>query len=261
MKFTIITVSYNAGEKLLQTVENVLQQTFQDYEILIKDGLSQDGSADAIKEDERIRLIRCKDSSIYDAMNQAVSMARGQYVIFMNCGDFFYSQTVLEEVAAVIDKEPSGKIFYGDAYFRKAKQIFHMPGKITKYVCFSHIPNHQSCIFDRSLWDKKGFSTEYKIRADYEFFLRQVLAEGITPVYTGVVVADYEGGGYSETKENRARDKEEHLQIASKYLGKKTVAGYRFWLAITLQPLRKWIASESPFSGAYDSLKRLIYRR
>lgn len=261
MKFSVITVTYNAGEKLAETVTNVLQQTYYDYELLIKDGLSTDGSVEKIVEDPHIRLVSCKDSSIYDAMNQAVGMAKGEYVIFMNCGDYFYSEDVLEKIAAVIDGNPERRIYYGDAYFRKADQIFHMPDRITDYVCFSHIPNHQSCIFDRTLWEAAGFKTEYRIRADYEFFLRQVYTADVKPVYTGVVVADYEGGGYSETKENRKRDKEEHLSIAKQYLGKKKVFQYRAWLVITLQPLRKWIATSSPFSGIYDSLKKALYRR
>ncbi len=261
MKFSVITVTFNAGEKLTQTVTNVLQQTYDDYEILIKDGMSTDGSTQTIEENEHIRLVQCKDSSIYDAMNQAVSMAQGEYIIFMNCGDYFYAPTVLEEVAAVIEREPGRRIYYGDAYFRKADQIFHMPQEITDYVCFSHIPNHQSCIFDRTLWGEEGFRTEYRIRADYEFFLRQFYTKNVRPLYTGIVVADYEGGGYSETRENRKRDKEEHLRIVTQYQGRKKVFRYRAWLVITLQPLRKWIASSSPFSGLYDSLKKALYRR
>lgn len=261
MKFSVITVTFNAGEKLAETVANVLQQTYHDYELLIKDGMSTDGSVEAVKEDEHIRLVRCKDTSIYDAMNQAVGMAQGDYVIFMNCGDYFYQTDVLERLAAVIEENPDRRIYYGDAYFRKADQIFHMPDRITDYVCFSHIPNHQSCIFDRTLWEAAGFKTEYRIRADYEFFLRQVYTAEVKPLYTGIVVADYEGGGYSETKENRKRDKEEHLSIVKQYLGKKKVFRYRAWLVITLQPLRKWIATSSPFSGLYDSVKKALYRR
>ncbi len=261
MKFTVITVAYNAGEKLGQTVTNILQQTYHDYELLIKDGMSDDGSPDSIEKDDRIRLVSCKDTSIYDAMNQAVALARGEYVIFMNCGDYFYSPTVLAELAEAIEKEPGRRIYYGDAYFRMADQIFHMPSQITDYVCFSHIPNHQSCIFDRTLWDAEGFRTQYKIRADYEFFLRQVYRNDVKPCYTGVVVADYEGGGYSENKENRKRDKKEHLQIVKQYQGNTRVFWYRLWLFVTLQPLRKWIATDSPFSGLYDSMKRAIFRR
>ena len=98
MKFTVITVAYNAGEKLAQTVTNILQQTYHDYELLIKDGMSDDGSTDTIEKDDRIRLVSCKDSSIYDAMNQACSYAKGDYYLFLNTGDSFYDKFVLEKI-------------------------------------------------------------------------------------------------------------------------------------------------------------------
>lgn len=261
MKFTIITVTYNAGDKLAETVTDCLKQTYTDYEILVKDGMSTDGSVEKLPADTRIRVERCKDSSIYDAMNQAVKMAQGDYVIFMNCGDFFHTEDVLLQVAKAIDKEPGRGIYYGDAYFCKAEQIMHMPPEITDYVCFSHIPCHQACIFDRSLWNDGGFKTEYRIRADYEFFLRSFYIGNIRPFYTGCVIADYEGGGYSESRENRRRDKKEHLEIANRYIGKKKVLRYRMLMVVTLQPLRKWIAQDSPFSGIYDRVKKELYRR
>ena len=155
MKFTIITVTYNAGDKLAETVTDCLKQTYTDYEILVKDGMSTDGSVEKLPADTRIRVERCKDSSIYDAMNQAVKMAQGDYVIFMNCGDFFHTEDVLLQVAKAIDKEPGRGIYYGDAYFCKAEQIMHMPPEITDYVCFSHIPCHQACVYAARLCKEK----------------------------------------------------------------------------------------------------------
>ncbi|MBO6298375.1 MAG: glycosyltransferase, partial [Lachnospiraceae bacterium] len=72
MRFTIIVVSLNAGEELKKTVDSVLTQTYKDYEILVKDGGSEDGSTELLPENERIRIITQPDCSIYDAMNQAV---------------------------------------------------------------------------------------------------------------------------------------------------------------------------------------------
>lgn len=261
MKFTIITVTYNAGDKLAETVSNVLKQSYKDFELLIKDGMSKDGSVDKLPEDPRIRLERCPDKGIYDAMNQAVAMAKGDYVMFMNCGDFFYEEDVLHKIAVATEETPDRGIYYGDAYFHKVGDVLHMPGEITDYVCFSHIPCHQACVFARKLFTPEGFHLKYKIRADYEFFLRQYYTNGVRPFYIGCVIADYEGGGYSETKENRKRDKEEHLEIANKYIGTGLVKKYRMLMIVTLQPLRRWIAQDSPFSGIYDKLKSALYRR
>ena len=84
IRFSVITVTYNAGDKLKETVTDVLKQTYDNYEILIKDGLSSDGSLEKVPDSSKIRVESCKDSGIYDAMNQAVSMATGDYIIFMN---------------------------------------------------------------------------------------------------------------------------------------------------------------------------------
>lgn len=285
MIFTVITVSFRAGEKLKNTIKEVLKQDFSDYEILVKDGMSTDDSVKLLSDDLKengyaelpdgaedeiicfekngrasVRICSKKDSGIYDAMNQAVSMARGDYVIFMNCGDGFYDSDVLNNTAAKIAENPDRGIYYGDAFFCQAKEVISQPKEITEFVCYRHMPNHQACFFDRHLWDDKGFDLEYKIRADYDFFLRSFFEKGIRPCYLDLCVSSYEGGGYSENKENRKRDKEEHRKIVVRYMGKKKANRYRRIMIFTLQPLRTWIAQKSIFAGAYNSLKKKMYR-
>ena len=260
MLFSVITVCFNAGDKLTNTVKNILSQTERDFEVIIKDGGSKDGSLETLPKDERIKVFDEKDSGIYDAMNQAVSHASGDYVIFMNCGDEFYDGDVLKKAGEFIKANPDRKIYYGDAYFCNAKEIISQPPEITESICYRHMPNHQSCIFDRTLWDDDGFELKYKIRADYDFFLRSYFVKNIRPAYLGITVASYEGGGYSETSENRKRNQEEHREIVVKYMGEKKANHYRRIMRLTLQPLRTWIAQKSIFAGAYNSLKKKVYR-
>lgn len=261
MKFTVITVALNAGDKLNETVQSVLSQTMQDWELLVKDGLSTDGSVEQLPKDDRIRVVSQKDRGIYDAMNQAVACARGEYVIFLNCGDFFYDSQVLHHVSGGIDANPGRGIYYGNAYFRLAGEVLHMPAKITPFTCFRHIPCHQACIFERSLFDKKAFDLQYKIRADYDFFLRQFFQNGAEPCDIGITIVDYEGGGYSETKENRKRDRKEHGDIIHKYMSPVQIFAFRAIMVITLQPLRKYLSQRSRFAGTYDRMKKAIYRK
>ena len=258
MIFSVITVCFNAGEKLKNTIDNILSQTFDDYEIIVKDGLSSDDSLSSIPKDERIKVFSEKDAGIYDAMNKAVSYASGDYVIFMNCGDAFYDNDVLKKTAEYMSDNPDKKIYYGDAFFCNAKQIISQPKEITESICYRHMPNHQSCFFERKLWDDDGFDIKYKIRADYDFFLRSYFVKNIRPAYLGITVASYEGGGFSES--NQKRDKEEHREIVVKYMGEKKANHYRRIMRLTLQPLRTWIAQKSIFAGAYNSLKKSIYR-
>ena len=106
IKFSIITVCLNAGNDLLYTVAETLNQSYKNFEIVIKDGFSSDGAVENLPMDSRLRVIRKKDTGIYDAMNQAIEEAAGEYLIFMNAGDTFYAETTLEEIAAQItDKD------------------------------------------------------------------------------------------------------------------------------------------------------------
>ena len=98
--YSIIVVSLNPGDKLKSTLESIKKQTFSEFEVIVKDGFSTDGSLEAArllsqewerKEQGRsLKVIQKKDSGIYDAMNQGAEAARGRYVYYLNCGDLFY---------------------------------------------------------------------------------------------------------------------------------------------------------------------------
>ena len=78
--FSIVVVCLNEGERLKKTIKNIRKQTYDNYEIIVKDGLSKDGSLETLPEDERIKVYCLKDTGIYDAMNQAVDKVSGDYV-------------------------------------------------------------------------------------------------------------------------------------------------------------------------------------
>jgi glycosyltransferase involved in cell wall biosynthesis len=258
MKFSIITVTFNAGDLLGETINNILSQNFDDFEVVIKDGRSTDHSLKNVPISEKIALRIDDDKGIYDAMNQAVSMAKGDYVIFMNAGDRFYDNDVLQKVSDVIDANPGRGIYYGDTYFRPSKSVVSMPSKITPGICYRHIPCHQSCVFARSLYEGGGFDLEYKIRADYEFFLRNYFVKKINPCYLNTVIADYEGGGYSAT--HLEQDAKEHKIITEKYFTKGQLFGQKMFAIFTLQSLRKKLAYDDKYKEKYDKMKKMIQK-
>ena len=179
VKFSILVVCLNPGAKLAETVESIRKQEYRDYEIIVKDGGSKDGSAGLLPADEKIRLIEKKDTGIYDAMNQAVSEAAGEYVLFLNCGDLFYDGQVLTRTAEAMEKNPGKGIYYGDTYCRKTDSLQTAPGRMTPFQCFRNIPCHQSCFYARRLFADRKYLPEYRIRADYEHFLRCVLGNDV----------------------------------------------------------------------------------
>lgn len=254
MKFSVIVVSLNPGERLDKTVKSILAQTYGDYEILIKDGGSSDGSIERISSinDERIVIHSVKDKSIYDAMNQAVGFAKGDYYIFLNCGDLFENNYVLEKMA--VYTETKKDIYYGDMRRTDTKGIISYPHNITDFVCYRNVPCHQVCFYKASLFSERAYDLSYPVRADYEHFLWCRYEKTASIVYVPVNVCLYEGDGFSETKEHEKLAVKEHKIITKSYLGNKCII-YKIVMIITLQPVRKLLAK----TGFYQGIKRLIY--
>lgn len=266
-RFSIIVVCLNAGDKLLQTVESIQKQTYTDYEIVVKDGWSRDGSLERLPADARIQIYRERDTGIYDAMNQAVEKAAGKYVLFLNCGDVFHDNTVLEQADRYIaeDERKNGAghalIYYGDTYTALTDTVVASNPHMDAFACFRNVPCHQTCFYALKLMQKRAYRPEYKVRADYEHFLWSYFRGNAKPKYMGIIVSDYEGGGFSETKENIRRSKAEHEEIVRKYMTRGQILRYKLILWLTLAPLRTKLAQSKRWSAVYNKLKDVLYRR
>lgn len=295
--FSIVVVSLNPGDRLEKTLNSITNQSFTDYEVILKDGGSTDGSLEGLQEQgyfndkNYIKIIQKKDCGIYDGMNQAVSFVSGRYVQFLNCGDYFYSNKTLEEVAEFIatdqreytkrfaenscEKTEQGSgpkdfaisviekprmIYYGNQYNQLQDTIVYSAPQINDFTCYRNVPCHQVCFYDYRLFEKRAYELKYKVRADYEHFLYSVYEEGAKGISMPIIAASYEGGGFSETKENRKRSAMEHKEITTKYLGGDKVFQYRMIMWLTLAPLRTWVAENPALSGIYNGMKNTIYK-
>ncbi len=307
--FSIIVVCLQAGEELRKTVESVLSQTDTDFEVIVKDGGSTDGSVERLPDDGRLRVFCRKDTGIYDAMNQAAQEVRGRYVLFLNCGDYLYDADVLENVHRAVaehsggrkgtercggrektecrsetrqtslGKESSGDfpaVFYGNTYERAAGSLVMSNPRLNAFGCYRNVPCHQSCFYHASLIRPDllaqlsrtaggaracAYETRYPVRADYEHFLWCFFRAKAETVYMPVTVCSYEGGGFSESGENRARAKKEHREITALYMTGAQRFCYRTILILTLAPLRTRLSQSRRFSGIYQGIKRALYGR
>ena len=280
ISFSIVVVCLNAGEQLLPTVQSVLDQRYGNYEIIVKDGGSTDGCLEKLPADSRIKVVTKKDQGIYDGMNQALSYVTGQYVLFLNCGDHFHDGQVLEKMAEEIGRrrgslggrknfteEEKGlaykereRIFYGNQYRLDTKSVIYSAPEVNDFTCYRNVPCHQVCFYDARLFEKRGYDTKYKVRADYEHFLYCIYERKAEAVYTELLVADYEGGGFSETKENRRISDQEHAEITKRYLGREKALRYKAVMLLTLQPVRTRLAESERYAGAYNKVKTGVYR-
>lgn len=202
-KFSVITVCYNAAEIVRETVQSILGQTFSSFEYIVIDGGSSDGTQTIISAliydcDIDVQLISEKDNGIYDAMNKGIRMAKGDYVIFMNAGDRFYSNSVLEKIDAFAS---SADVIYGshcvrydvlsDVVVRKHGNL----DEIWKGMIFSH----QSVFVRRRLLTLNLFDQAEPIIADYFSFIRFYYS-GCSFAAADVIVSEITAGGVSDRR-------------------------------------------------------------
>lgn len=261
MKFSVIVVCLNPGDKLGPTMESILKQDYPDFDVIVKDGGSKDGSIEKLVQDNRIKLFVEKDTGIYDAMNQAVAHADGDFVIFMNCGDSFYDESVLTKVSELAKKEQGEAplVIYGNIYNEKSKSFITPAPTINGFTCYRNVPCHQSCIYSTALCKQKPYEPKFKIRADYEHFLWCYYVGKAKMIHLDYAVANYEGGGFSETKENLKRSKKEHEEITKRYMKTGELFKYKMILALTLAPIRRKMAESPRFSAFYHKCTSFLY--
>ena len=280
--FSIVIVSLNPGQKLMKTLQSVLRQEYGNFEVILKDSGSTDGS---LKEeadgslsvawpgqsvsDSRVHIFRSPDKGIYDGMNQALVHINGDYVLFLNCGDSLYDSRVLSRVAERIEKAEGERdtrlrarpfLFYGDQYNEKQRSRVCSAPKLNDFACYRNVPCHQVCFYDASLFWERGYDTDFRVRGDYEHFLYCIYERGAEAVHLPVIVSSYEGGGFSETRENRKRSELEHRVITRYYLGRRKSACYAAVMLATLAPVRTKIAENPSLAKGYNAVKAAIYR-
>ena len=220
--FSIITITFNAEQVLPPTLESVKCQSFTDYEQLIVDGASTDGTEALARQSgiEGLTVVSEPDKGLYDAMNKGIRRASGEYLIFLNAGDAFHSSTSLQEIADVIaDSHPD--IVYGQTQIVDADRRFvgmrHLtaPERLT-FDSFKHgmLVCHQAFVVRREL--AEPYDLRYRFSADYEWCLR-CLKKAKRCASTGTTLIDYLADGL--TDKNHKASLRERFQIMCQYYG------------------------------------------
>jgi glycosyltransferase involved in cell wall biosynthesis len=205
VRFSIITVVLNPStEDLHNTVISVLEQKEQDWELIIKDGGSDTQCLASIPSDPRIRLITRADSGIFDAMNQAIDLAGGRLICFLNAGDSFYDSWALSHVAEGIDSSPQADFIYGDVAKPSSRSGFERySNRLTKSYLFGHMICHQAWFVSKRYYDRpERYETDLPTGGDGRFLLRMVLQRKVAYRHIGRVIVSYKGGGVSQRPAN-----------------------------------------------------------
>lgn len=199
MKYSIITINFNNSCGLRHTIESIINQTFKDYEFIIIDGGSNDGSVDIIKEyqDHISFWVSEKDNGIYHAMNKGVKVSHGEYLLFINSGDMLYDMNVLENILPYLKAD----IVHGIAENINSPVSPLCLVKISnREEPFSPTLHHQACLFRKELFNNSLYDENYKIVSDWKFYIEQIMIHNCSFIFINVKVALCEGGGISETQ-------------------------------------------------------------
>ena len=171
-KFSVIIVSLNTKKDFLKTINSARKQKYNNYEIIIVDGKSSDGTIKEIKriKDRRVRSVIEKDNGIYDAMNKGVKKSKGDWIIFLNSGDIFVNKNVLKKIS--IKEIEKYDILFGNTLVDNKFFIYKVrANSFTKKTIFMPFC-HQSTVVRKNLLLNYVFSSKYKISSDFDFFLK-----------------------------------------------------------------------------------------
>ncbi len=213
MRLSIITINYNNKIGLEKTIESVINQTYTDFEYIVIDGGSTDDSADLIKKNSnKIKYwISEKDTGVYNAMNKGIKQAKGNYLVFLNSGDYFTDNDVLNDLSKSCKNTD---IVFGDIKYTSEHSEFisYSPDKITFSFFLQHSLPHPCTAIHRSLFEKYGYYKEdIKIAADWVFFLDMICKNNASYKHINRVISNFLIGGLSSDIEKVKIEKHDYL--------------------------------------------------
>ena len=257
MKLSIITINYNNAEGLRRTLASVASQTFRDFEHIIVDGGSTDGSVEVIREYEQslasrllplasnLKWLSEPDSGIYNAMNKGIEialgrrvvnafnrselvedknkgikMAKGEYLLFLNSGDYLVDADTLENV---FEDANDVDIIYGDRINvyedGSQKKVNYFPDKITGSFMYHSMISHQASFIKSDLFVKYGlYREDLKYASDWEFFLKTFLLYNCTYQHIHQYVVYFDCLGISSVADNNKEMWEERKRVFAETL-------------------------------------------
>ena len=230
MKLSIITINYNNCDGLRKTIESVIAQTTRDFEYIVIDGGSTDGSVDVIKEyaDYIDYWVSEPDKGIYNAMNKGVAVAHGDYCQFLNSGDWLYDNTVTE---TFLNLAKHTDIILGKTAHIKRNNI-QVRRSVTDSISFFDLYkgaiNHQSSYIKTILCREYPYDENYRICSDWKFFIDTLIRHNCTFSTIDNIVAYFDMEGISSTNP-QLNVQERATVIESLNLPPRILYDYNLW--------------------------------
>ena len=247
MILSIITINRNNAAGLEKTMRSVAAQIGGDFEYVVIDGASTDGSVEVIRSfeaslGERLKWISEPDKGIYNAMNKGIGMATADYLQFLNSGDSLVSDDITMRMTEALKSKGYPSILYGnmlkDMSGGKAMRDRCFAGREISFLGFyTGSLNHSSAYIQRSLFNRYGMYDEgFKIVSDWKWFLQAIILGGEKPVYVDMDVTLFDMNGISE--KNKALDKTERRRVLNELIPPTILADYDRW-ALSINRMRR----------------------
>lgn len=237
MKLSIITINRNNADGLRKTMQSVLSQTYRDFEYIVVDGASIDGSVEVIKGFEKelsaqlpFHWISEPDSGVYQAMNKGIALSNGDYLLFLNSGDFLIGEDVIDRVfsydigadvvTARCHVSDCGKVVWTSPFLKE----------ITLFTLYTVGIPHQSTFINRSLFGRFGlYREDYRYNSDIAFWYKAILFGGATTQGVDVITTDYDKNGISGTQSTSEAYLKEMKEIHSQGILPLVLPDYDKW--------------------------------
>ena len=234
MKLSIITVNYNNKAGLQKTIDSVVAQTWRDFEWIIIDGGSTDGSKELIEQYQQHFAYWCSepDKGVYNAMNKGIDKAQGVYLLFLNSGDVLYDEHVLQNVD---DLHLDSDIISGQVERMDNHQLLRVyDNNILKQLFYSTL-NHQGTFIKSKLFDDMMYDESYRIVSDWKFWIETIIKNNASLEVINMIVAIQDMTGISS--EEPLQDKEERQRLLNAY----------FPIAVQQELKRSWYLQNSTY--------------
>lgn len=233
MKLSIITVNLNNRDGLQKTIDSVVSQTFKDFEWIVIDGGSTDGSKELIEHyaDHFAYWVSEPDKGIYNAMNKGIKVAKGEYLQFLNSGDWLYDNTALERCYKhVFDAD----IAYGDIVFCNGENTeeCHYPEQLSFRYLFNYSLGHPASFIKREILQEELYDEDLKIVSDWKFFLLQSLKNRKFE-YLGEMVSCFDTHGISTVNEDLVSNERE--KVIRQLVPESIIADYKHMAQLEAQ--------------------------
>lgn len=215
-KLSIITVNRNNRNGLQKTIDSVICQTLRDFEWIVIDGGSTDGSKELIEQyaDHFAYWVSEPDKGIYNAMNKGIKVAKGEYLQFLNSGDWLYNTNILDKVPFSQEVD----IIYGKSLIHDVNGYnfeygpHHDP--FTPLSLVTAPISHPSTFTKKEIFKQIGFFDEsYRIAGDLDFFFRAIILHHATTAFINSTLTHFSGGGISMTNPTLAEEEKKTVLI------------------------------------------------